>query len=180
VLFGLEFLTVPILLGIIVAVLSVARFVYVLFFSQSAKWQVLHDWVTRTTAQEQAERERQAAEDAAIAARPPLAGEELTEALNQRFGAWHRARAYLPRERWWWVTAWAGVAALLLMGCSRHVIREPGLTMPHRPPMTWVRCQPGYQCLNDADADQLVRYLDRLDGFEAARERLLQESLPRQ
>lgn len=49
----------------------------------------------------------------------------------------------------------------------------------HQPPdITFFRCEP-YVCLTESDADQLLRYLDKLEVFEQTRERLRREPLPR-
>ena len=95
--FGLEFLTIPIFLGIITLTVAAARLFYVYFFSPNAKWQVLHDWLTRTHAREDSERSRQESEESMIEARPVLTGPDLIRELNRHFrGQWRRWRARRP------------------------------------------------------------------------------------
>jgi len=92
--FGLEFLTIPIFLGIITLTVAAARLFYVYFFSPNAKWQVLHDWLTRTAAREESEQARQESEESMIETRPVLTGPELVGALNRHFRArWRRWRS---------------------------------------------------------------------------------------
>lgn len=63
--------------------------------------------------------------------------------------------------------------AVLLGGCPLHVIQEPPLEMPPRPAIQFSLCGDRV-CLSQADADQLLKYLDKLDAFAAARTRLTQ------
>jgi hypothetical protein len=64
--------------------------------------------------------------------------------------------------------------ALLLTGCV-HVAYEPALEMPERPKLHWTICGEKQLCLSEADADKLAKFLDKLNAFEAARQRAMQE-----
>lgn len=59
----------------------------------------------------------------------------------------------------------------LLAGCV-HVTQEPPIAMPVRPYLKFYRVEGGV-CLSDADADQMLRYIIKLNEFEQARDRLL-------
>ena len=59
-------------------------------------------------------------------------------------------------------------------GCVR-VAYEPELEMPERPKLHWTVCGEKQLCLSDADADKLAKFLDKLNAFGAARQRMLEE-----
>lgn len=67
----------------------------------------------------------------------------------------------------------AALAALLLTSCVR-VAYEPALEMPPRPAIHFNMCGE-LVCLSQADADKLAKYLDKMNAFEAARQRALEE-----
>lgn len=64
------------------------------------------------------------------------------------------------------------LAGLLLGGCV-HVVND-ALPMPARPALTFFLCAP-HVCLTEADADRLAKWLDQLNAFAAARERVLKD-----
>lgn len=67
-------------------------------------------------------------------------------------------------------------ALLLLFGCV-HVVKEPGLPWPERPTVHFFRCGPEdvWVCMTEPEANGLLRYIQKLNEFEAARERLLKD-----
>lgn len=78
--------------------------------------------------------------------------------------------------RWWLRTilaAYLFVGGVLLGGCV-HVGYEPALEMPARPSIHFKLCGE-LVCLSQEDADKLAKYLDKMNAFEAARQRALEE-----
>ena len=65
------------------------------------------------------------------------------------------------------------LVALLLGGCL-SVAREPALPMPERPEITFYRTPAGI-CTTEPEAEQMVKWLLKLNEFDAARQRLLRE-----
>jgi hypothetical protein len=67
---------------------------------------------------------------------------------------------------------------MALTGCVR-VAYEPALPMPERPPIRFflspAASGPANVCLTQEDGDKLAKYLDKLNAFEEARERALEE-----
>jgi hypothetical protein len=63
--------------------------------------------------------------------------------------------------------------SLLLAGCVR-VAYEPALPMPDRPNIRF-SLENGKVCLSEEDADKLAKYMDKLNAFDAARQRALEE-----
>ena len=62
---------------------------------------------------------------------------------------------------------------LLTAGCT-GVVREPALAIPERPPIRfYLVTGSGMVCITEADGDKLEKWIDELDAFEAARQRLL-------
>lgn len=68
---------------------------------------------------------------------------------------------------------WAWLALLLFSGCVR-VAYEPALEMPTRPQIHFKLCGE-LVCLSQEDADKLAKYLDKMNAFEAARQRSIEE-----
>jgi hypothetical protein len=64
--------------------------------------------------------------------------------------------------------------ALALAGCV-HVFQEPALEMPQRPSIHFFRCGPEeiWVCMTEPEAVALGKWIDKLDAFEAGRQRLL-------
>lgn len=83
--FGVEWLTIPILLGLFTAALGVVRLLFTMFFSASAKWQRMHDWLVAKQAQYKAEWDRLRASYHRIDAEPKKTGQVLIDALNDKF-----------------------------------------------------------------------------------------------
>ena len=67
----------------------------------------------------------------------------------------------------------AGILLAGLSGCV-HVAHEPAIPFPERPAVSFFRAPVGI-CLSEEDADQVLRFLLKLNEFEAARERLLKD-----
>jgi hypothetical protein len=65
-------------------------------------------------------------------------------------------------------------ALFLLTGCV-HVVTEPALPLPERPDIRFFRCglQDMWVCLTEADANALLRYVQKLNEWERARAELL-------
>lgn len=61
----------------------------------------------------------------------------------------------------------------LLAGCVT-VAYEPALPMPERPKLHFFLCEPNV-CLSQEDADKLAKYLDKLNAFDAARQRMIEQ-----
>ena len=63
------------------------------------------------------------------------------------------------------------LVGLLLGGCL-SVAHEPALPFPERPAVTFHRTPVGI-CTSEAEAQEMVRWILKLNEFEAARDRLL-------
>jgi hypothetical protein len=83
--FGLAWLTLPILLGGLSLLLALARVVWNIWFSPNAKWQAIHDWLLRKRAQEADEANRLEATETRIDKEPPSTGQDLVDRLNKDF-----------------------------------------------------------------------------------------------
>lgn len=59
-----------------------------------------------------------------------------------------------------------------LAGCV-SVLREPALPMPERPPISVYQQPEGFFCMNETDFQAFVKWLRKLNEFEAARQRFL-------
>ena len=71
------------------------------------------------------------------------------------------------------------VSSLLLLGCTRYRPEDLTLPFPPRPPLTWQLCKIINQarmedvlCLSQADGAALAKWLDKVEAFKRARERL--------
>ena len=64
-------------------------------------------------------------------------------------------------------------ALFLLFGCV-HVVQEPALPYPERPGIQVV-CHDGACCMTRDDAVLFLKWLQKLNEFETARERLLKD-----
>jgi len=60
--------------------------------------------------------------------------------------------------------------AILLAGCV-HVANEPTLPFPERPPLQ-VLCREGRCCMSSEDAAAFLKWIEKVNEFEAARKRL--------
>jgi hypothetical protein len=60
---------------------------------------------------------------------------------------------------------------VLLSGCV-YVANEPALDFPERPSIVW-SVRDGRTCIDEEDADAFSKWIDKLNEFEAARQRLL-------
>lgn len=159
--FGAAWLTVPILLTLVSIALGVVRLGYTLFFSDSAKWQTMHDWLTERRALYKAEWDRLRSSYTRIDKEPPAEGQDLVDQLNKQF-----------KKRRWRLWLILGLA-VLLGGCPLHVWQEPPLPMPARPTISFALVD-GRVCLSQADAAELAKYLDKLNAFDAARQRAME------
>lgn len=65
-------------------------------------------------------------------------------------------------------------ALFLLTGCV-HVATEPALPLPERPDIHFFRCglEDMWVCLTEADGNALLRYVQKLNEWEAARQEML-------
>ena len=63
--------------------------------------------------------------------------------------------------------------ALLLGGCL-SVAQEPALPFPERPSVRFLRTPVGI-CTTEPEAQEMVKWIQKLNEFEAARARLLKE-----
>ena len=83
--FGLSFLTLPILLTVIGIALSAGRFIYTTFFSRSAKAEKVLLWLERQKAAYEMERERYQVTRDRIKKEPPKTGEDLRKSLEDKW-----------------------------------------------------------------------------------------------
>ena len=102
----------------------------------------------------------------------------LVDALNDKFKAPRSQPRSLPALLWalQWrqIRGWLGLAVLVLVlaACARFH-PEPALDFPPWPHLTFQARLGGGACLDEPDAQALLRWLDKLRAFEAARQRLL-------
>lgn len=67
--------------------------------------------------------------------------------------------------------------ALLLASCTTVSV-EPALEMPTRPKLHFSLAPDGRICLPQEDAAALGKYFDKLDAFDAGRQRVLKGAEP--
>ncbi len=65
------------------------------------------------------------------------------------------------------------VAALLVSGCAHVPALEPALPFPTMPSVLFTMDPTGDICVSQADANLLNKWFQKIDEFEAARQRLL-------
>lgn len=65
-------------------------------------------------------------------------------------------------------------AALLLLGGCVSVAHEPALPFPDRPAVKFYRTPVGI-CTSEAEAQEMIRWIQKLNEFEAARDRLIKD-----
>ena len=148
------------------------------YFSDSSVLRRLQLALERQKARMEVEAERLLRAYERIDSETAKTGEDLVDALNDKFKAPRSQPRSLPALLWalQWrqIRGWLGLAVLVLVlaACARFH-PEPALDFPPWPHLTFQARLGGGACLDEPDAQALLRWLDKLRAFEAARQRLL-------
>lgn len=165
-------------LGLLVPLLSLAVVVFKWlsnYFSDSSVLRRMQLAVERQKARVEVEAERLLRSYDRIDTESPKVGQDLVDDLNQRFklGRPRSLTGHLWALQWRQIRRWWPLVVLLLLtGCSTFR-PEPRLEFPPWPHLVFSPGLNGGACLTDPDAQELLRWADKLRAFEAARQRLL-------
>lgn len=150
------------------------------YVSDSSVLRRLQLYLERQKARAEVEAERLLRAYDRIDSEASKSGEDLTDALNEKFKAApsrspsiaRRARQVALRRLLHAVRL--AVLLVVLSGCTGPFRAEPKLEFPAWPKLQFSRdTQTGAQCLDEAEAQALDKWLDKLRAFEASRQRLL-------
>lgn len=150
------------------------------YFSDSSVLRRLQLALERQKARMEVEAERLLRAYERIDSEAAKTGPDLVDALNEKFKGVRRPRtslaAHLWALQWRQVRGWIGLGLVLLLlgaSCARFH-PEPALDFPPWPRLTFQPRLGGGACLDEPDAQELLRWLDKIRAFDAARQRLLQ------